>query len=75
MSEQQREALGAKEGAILRVYQRAEEALGDRQKAQRWMTKANRALGGVAPASLLDSPDGIEQVLAVLLRIENGTVG
>jgi putative toxin-antitoxin system antitoxin component (TIGR02293 family) len=46
--------------------------LGARDKAGRWLQKANRALGGVAPLDLLDTDLGAEEVVTILGRIEHG---
>ena len=57
---------------VLRVLTRAEEALGSREKAGRWMRKENRALGGRRPLDLLESDVGSRMVERVLGRIEYG---
>ena len=57
---------------VVRVIARAEEALGDRDKANRWLRKANRALEGNRPLDLLDSGAGARAVERVLGRIEHG---
>ena len=46
--------------------------LGSLEKAKRWLTASNRALGGVAPINLLDTDVGTRAVEDVLLRIEHG---
>lgn len=46
---------------------RAEEALGDRETAEKWVRKANRALGGQSPLEMVEA---VEQVLS---RIEDPT--
>jgi putative toxin-antitoxin system antitoxin component (TIGR02293 family) len=46
--------------------------LGTIEKAKRWLTADNRALGGAAPISLLDTDVGTRAVEDVLLRIEHG---
>ncbi|PYT24073.1 MAG: antitoxin [Acidobacteria bacterium] len=51
---------------------RALEVFEDKQKAQHWMRKPNRALGGCAPLELLDTEIGARQVEQVLCRIEHG---
>lgn len=56
----------------VRVIARAEEALGDREKARRWLRKENRALAGQRPLDLLDSDAGARMVERVLGRIEHG---
>lgn len=57
---------------IVRVVVRAEEALGDRDKAHRWLRKDNRALEGRRPLDLLASDVGARAVEQVLGRIEHG---
>lgn len=58
-----------------RVATLAEEVLGTRAKATAWLHAGNRALGGAAPLSELDTDLGAEQVEAVLLRLAHGVVG
>jgi putative toxin-antitoxin system antitoxin component (TIGR02293 family) len=55
-----------------RIAALAEETLGDRGKASRWLQADNAALGGMAPLSLLDTDLGARQVEDVLLRIAHG---
>jgi putative toxin-antitoxin system antitoxin component (TIGR02293 family) len=57
---------------VVRVFVRAEEALGAAEKAARWMRKENRALGGRRPMDLLESDVGARMVERVLGRIEHG---
>lgn len=57
---------------LARILVRAEEALGDEDKARQWLTEENRALGGERPLSLLDSDAGTLAVERVLGRIEHG---
>jgi len=57
---------------LARIFALATEALGSDEKAKRWLTKENRALGGNTPLSLLDTEIGARQVEAVLGRIEHG---
>lgn len=57
---------------VVRVISRAEEAIGEREKAHRWLRKPNRALGGRRPLDLLDSDVGARAVEQVLGRIEHG---
>ena len=56
-----------------RIAALAEDVLGDRAKAVRWLHASNRALGDVAPLRCLDSDLGARQVEDVLLRIAHGT--
>ena len=57
---------------IARVATRAGEALGCREKAERWMRKKNRALGDRRPIELLESEEGIHAVERILGRVEHG---
>lgn len=57
---------------VVRLISRAEEALGDRERAYRWLRKANRALGGRRPLDLLASDVGARTVEQILGRIEQG---
>lgn len=56
----------------VRLAGRAEEAIGDRAKAARWLRKPNRALLGKRPLDLLESDVGARMVEQVLGRIEYG---
>jgi len=55
-----------------RIYARAHEVFGDREKANRWMRRPNRALEGKAPIELLRTSNGSDLVVAVLDRIAYG---
>ncbi len=55
-----------------RLIAQASEALGDRERAEDWMGKPNRALGGRRPTDLLDSDDGALEVEQILVRIQYG---
>jgi putative toxin-antitoxin system antitoxin component (TIGR02293 family) len=57
---------------LARLLVRAEAALGDPEKAHRWLSRPNRALGGQRPLTLLDSDAGALAVERVLGRIEHG---
>ena len=57
---------------LARMLVRAEEAIGDQEKAYSWLIKPNRALGGQSPLSLLDNDTGTLSVERVLGRIEHG---
>ena len=57
---------------LVRLLVRAEAALGDTEKAHRWLSRPNRALGGQRPLTLLDSDAGALAVERVLGRIEHG---
>ena len=51
---------------------RAEQAIGNDDKAHRWLMKPNRALSGQVPFTLLDSDAGASAVERVLGLIEYG---
>lgn len=57
---------------LARLLVRAEEALGDPERAHRWLLRENRALGGRRPLTLLDSDAGALMVERVLGRLEHG---
>jgi len=57
---------------LARVAATAEETLGSRERARRWLRKQNRALGGEAPIALLDTDVGFQSVMDTLMRIEHG---
>jgi len=57
---------------LARVASRAIDVFEDREKAIRWLTKPNRALGDCDPLSLLDTDVGTQTVEEELLRIEHG---
>jgi ribosomal protein S16 len=44
----------------------------DTERAVRWLHRPNRALGGPAPLTLLDTDLGAQQVEQLLGRIEHG---
>jgi putative toxin-antitoxin system antitoxin component (TIGR02293 family) len=56
----------------VRLAARAEEAIGNAEKAARWLRKPNRALLGKRPLELLESDVGARMVEQVLGRIEHG---
>lgn len=57
---------------IVHIAGTAEEALGDREKAARWLRKPNRGLHGKRPIDLVESDIGARMVARVLGRIEHG---
>jgi putative toxin-antitoxin system antitoxin component (TIGR02293 family) len=59
---------------VIRIYSRAEEALGDFAKASRWLHKQNRALHGERPIDLLETDAGSRAVEKVLGRVEHGII-
>jgi putative toxin-antitoxin system antitoxin component (TIGR02293 family) len=60
---------------LSRIATLAEEVLGDREKAARWLRAENRALGNAPPLSRLDTDLGAEEVETVLVRLAHGVVG
>lgn len=60
---------------LARIAAIAEDTLGARDKAGRWLQKPNRSLGGAVPLSILDTDLGAEQVETLLGRIAHGIVG
>jgi putative toxin-antitoxin system antitoxin component (TIGR02293 family) len=57
---------------LARVATRAEDVLGGVGEMRHWLRAPNRALGMVAPISMLDTDLGAEAVLDVLGRLEHG---
>ena len=57
---------------VARVAALAEEILGDKAKAARWLRRVNQALGGKTPLQTLDTDLGASQVETVLHRVEHG---
>jgi putative toxin-antitoxin system antitoxin component (TIGR02293 family) len=59
---------------LARIVALANESLGSRERALRWLKRSNRALGGVAPIAAVDTEIGARQVENVLGRIAYGGV-
>ena len=59
---------------LARILALADEFLGDHERAVRWLKHPNRALGGFAPITALDTELGARQVENVLGRIAYGGV-
>lgn len=57
---------------VVRTIARAEAALGDPEKAGRWVRAPNRALQGRRPLDLLSTDAGTRAVEKVLGRVEHG---
>lgn len=57
---------------MARVYANAVEMIGDRDKAIRWLSTPNRALGGEMPLDQLDTDMGARMVEDILGRIAYG---
>jgi putative toxin-antitoxin system antitoxin component (TIGR02293 family) len=59
---------------MARLLALARESLGDGARASRWLKRANRALGGVAPVTAIDTELGARQVENLLGRIAQGGI-
>lgn len=59
---------------MARVLALARESLGDEARANRWLKRANHALGGVAPIAAIDTELGARQVENLLGRIAYGGI-
>lgn len=59
---------------LARIVAIANEYLGDRERALRWLKRPNRALGGVAPVAAIDTELGARQVENILGRIAYGGI-
>jgi len=74
-SERERRLRGSEPARLLRVARvaaLAEEILGSKAKAARWLHRANRALGGKTPLRTLDTDLGTSRIETVLHRAEHG---
>lgn len=58
-----------------RIVVLATKTLGDRKKAEAWLRRPNRALGGSPPVGLLETDPGARRVEEVLGRVSQGVVG
>ena len=54
------------------VTERAIEAFGNEEQARKWLTKPNRALGGILPLHRLTTDADMTLVMEELGRIETG---
>jgi putative toxin-antitoxin system antitoxin component (TIGR02293 family) len=59
---------------MARVLALARESLGDLALANRWLKRANHALGGLAPIAAIDTELGARQVENLLGRIAYGGI-
>ena len=59
---------------VVRVIVRAADAIGDAEKAHRWLRTPNRALRGESPITLLATDIGARLVEQTLGRLEHGVV-
>jgi putative toxin-antitoxin system antitoxin component (TIGR02293 family) len=57
---------------VVRITKLAEQIFGAREKAQRWLRKPNRGLGGIVPVDLLQSESGAVLVEQALQQIDHG---
>ena len=59
---------------LARIVALAQQSLGDRDSAARWLKRSNHALGGAPPISVMDTELGARQVENVLGRIAYGGI-
>jgi putative toxin-antitoxin system antitoxin component (TIGR02293 family) len=59
---------------LARIIALSREYLGDDERALRWLKHPNRALGGIAPVTAIDTELGARQVENVLGRIAYGGI-
>jgi putative toxin-antitoxin system antitoxin component (TIGR02293 family) len=59
---------------MARIVALAQQSLGDRESAVRWLKRPNRALGNVPPVNSMDTELGARQVENVLGRIAYGGI-
>ncbi|HET8825772.1 MAG TPA: antitoxin Xre/MbcA/ParS toxin-binding domain-containing protein [Terriglobales bacterium] len=59
---------------LARIVALSRDSLGDDQVALRWLKRPNRALGGAAPVTAMDTEVGARQVENILGRIAYGGV-
>jgi len=59
---------------LARIVALAQQTLGNRQTAARWLKRSNRALGGGPPINSMDTELGARQVENVLGRIAYGGI-
>ena len=57
---------------LARIFGRAIEVLGEEALARQWLRTPLQALNQTTPLALMDTPVGIQWVLALLGRIEHG---
>jgi len=62
----------ARNARYIQAWTKALDVLGDPLKATQWMGTDNHALGEQTPISLLETDEGLQQVEAILGRIEHG---
>src|SRR5580698_8713437 len=59
---------------LARLVAIASQYLGDSERARRWLKRPNRALGGIAPISAIDTEVGAREVENILGRIAYGGI-
>ncbi len=59
---------------LARIVALAQQSLGNRETASRWLKRSNRALGGIPPIAAIDTELGARQVEDVLGRIAYGGI-
>jgi len=59
---------------LARIVALASEYLGGHERAMQWLKRPNRALGGIAPVTAIDTEPGARQVENVLGRIAFGGI-
>lgn len=59
---------------IMRLYDRARQALGTNERTRRWLNRPLRVLGGRTPLDFARTEPGAREVEAVLGRFEEGLV-
>jgi putative toxin-antitoxin system antitoxin component (TIGR02293 family) len=57
---------------VLLVIRIANETFGSEEKAEAWLRRPNRALGGSTPVDLMATIDGADSVEQVLGRLAHG---
>jgi len=57
---------------VVRVMELAERVLGEKERAQRWLRKPNRTIGGIVPLDLLESESGAILIEQTLHQIDHG---
>ena len=57
---------------IVRMVREARDVFGDNHKADTWLRRPTRPLGGIAPLELLSTDAGTKRVEALLGRIDHG---
>lgn len=56
--------------ALVRVRQKASDVLGSDELGAQWLTSPAIAFGWRTPESIMETPEGVQQVLELLVRME-----